>query len=536
MEIRSSQQNILNLRAEAKRLFQAQEFESALDLYRELSAGNPYDGELKLQLARCAARTDRPELAIEAATAALETGCTFPWEVQYEVARLYAMAGDKEACLIWLEKSLSTRWEDRPAIMTDEAFAPFHGDPHFLRLAGALTDAEIERVAGWGIDLDHLVAEAQRLHPDPDRPAFSDEFLSLAASLRTRIPFLTNEAIVVEMQRLVARLGDGHSAIHPTPTAKVQLVMLPVDFYLFSDGLFIIGGSGDAARYIGGRVLQIGSRPIDAVIADAADLISADNAMTVKWMLPLYLTLPACLQALDAADSPTAATLTIEDRSGKIQQVSLSGGTGRLRQKLWPSRLSQNPPPLYLRDTGRNFWLEKIAELNTIYVQYNQVRDMENQSVAEFAAQLFETIRTTRPKTLIVDVRHNNGGNNFLNWPLIRTLIHFETNSSDNQIFVLIGRNTFSACQNFVNWLERMTAAVFVGEPTSSRPNVIGESTNVVLPYSGVRAGISSRIHYDSFWGDHRPWIAPQVPVEFSSEAYFSNQDPVLDTVLALIA
>jgi hypothetical protein len=114
-------------------------------------------------------------------------------------------------------------------------------------------------------------------------------------------------------------------------------------------------------------------------------------------------------------------------------------------------------------------------------------------------------------------------------------LVHFETDAPDHRLFVLIGRRTFSACQNFVNWLDRMAHPIFIGEPTGSKPNFIGETTNVVLPYSRVQGSISSRIHFDSFWGDERQWIAPHIPIELSSEDYFANRDPVLEAVLTMI-
>ena len=44
-------------------------------------------------------------------------------------------------------------------------------------------------------------------------------------------------------------------------------------------------------------------------------------------------------------------------------------------------------------------------------------------------------------------------------------------------LFVIIGRRTFSAAQNTVNMIEKNTNATFVGEPTGSRPNFVGEST-----------------------------------------------------------
>ncbi len=76
-------------------------------------------------------------------------------------------------------------------------------------------------------------------------------------------------------------------------------------------------------------------------------------------------------------------------------------------------------------------------------------------------------------------------------------------------MFVIIGRETFSAAQDFSNFIERVTNATFVGEPSGSSPIFVGESTAVVLPWSGLSFTISSRYWQDSHDGDDRPFICP---------------------------
>jgi C-terminal processing protease CtpA/Prc len=130
---------------------------------------------------------------------------------------------------------------------------------------------------------------------------------------------------------------------------------------------------------------------------------------------------------------------------------------------------------------------------------------------------------------VIIDVRRNGGGNNFLNWPLIRTLIRFEADREGRRIYVLAGRHTFSAAQNFSNQVRRFTFATFVGEPTGSSANFTGETTPINLPFSGLRASISSRYWQDSHATDTRIWIAPDIPVDLDSTSFFENEDPALD-------
>jgi len=136
---------------------------------------------------------------------------------------------------------------------------------------------------------------------------------------------------------------------------------------------------------------------------------------------------------------------------------------------------------------------------------------------------------------VIIDVRHNNGGNNRLLAPLIATLAAFERARPGNRMFVLTSRSTFSAAQNFINRLEHAAHPVFAGEPSRSSPNFTGEDNDVLLPYSGLHVSISNRYWQDSDPNDTRPWIEPQLPAPLSAGAYFANQDPVLAVVLHAI-
>ena len=135
----------------------------------------------------------------------------------------------------------------------------------------------------------------------------------------------------------------------------------------------------------------------------------------------------------------------------------------------------------------------------------------------------------------MIDLRYNNGGNSFLNRTLLRRLVHFELAHPDNRLYVLMGRNTFSAAQNLVTDIDRMTNATLVGEPSGSRPNHVGEDSQLLLPYSSLGLSVASRLFQASDPTDDRIWIAPHVVVELSSDDYFSGRDPVIEAVQDLI-
>ena len=79
-----------------------------------------------------------------------------------------------------------------------------------------------DRVAGWRGDIDFLVAEARRVHAGPSRPAHAPAFAEAAADLSRRVPELPDHRVVVEVQRLLARLNDGHSLVYPMPSERMS--------------------------------------------------------------------------------------------------------------------------------------------------------------------------------------------------------------------------------------------------------------------------------------------------------------------------
>jgi hypothetical protein len=152
---------------------------------------------------------------------------------------------------------------------------------------------------------------------------------------------------------------------------------------------------------------------------------------------------------------------------------------------------------------------------------------------AAFCDQLFAFIGSHRSARLVIDMRWNGGGNTFLTPPLLHHLIGSQAINRRGSLFVIIGRLTFSAAQNTVTAIERETHAIFVGEPTGSRPNFIGETIPFELPYSKVTANVADLYRQTSWPMDYRPWIAPDLHAPPTFEAYSQNRDPAMEAILA---
>src|SRR3954452_24964879 len=100
---------------------------------------------------------------------------------------------------------------------------------------------------------------------------------------------------------------------------------------------------------------------------------------------------------------------------------------------------------------------------------------------------MFQFIEDNAIERLVIYLRKNDGGNNFLNRALVHGLIRCDKVNRNGHLFVLIGRRTFSAAMCCAVDIERSSQVIFVGEPTGSSPNHVGENTPITLPCSKLR-------------------------------------------------
>ena len=170
-----------------------------------------------------------------------------------------------------------------------------------------------------------------------------------------------------------------------------------------------------------------------------------------------------------------------------------------------------------------------------VYLQWNAVVNDKAESLRQFTDRLFKYINDNDIDKLVIDLRWNNGGNTMLVPHFINSIIRNDKINQRGNLFVITGRRTFSAAQNLATYLEQRTNSIFVGEPTGSNPNFVGEEDFITLPYSQLAMNVSDLFWQSSWPGDHRKWIAPSVYTPPTFKAYNENRDESLEAILKLV-
>src|SRR5256885_15906143 len=95
------------------------------------------------------------------------------------------------------------------------------GNPTFAQ-DGKQSSVVVDRVEAekWREDLRYMAEEMPKQHRNLFHTMTREQFEEAVKRLNERIPSLSRHQIIVEMARIVAMVGDGHTNIAPTRDPK----------------------------------------------------------------------------------------------------------------------------------------------------------------------------------------------------------------------------------------------------------------------------------------------------------------------------
>lgn len=530
-------------RTKALKLVWQENWQAARPLIESLTSQYPDDGDtwyilgltyFQLGQWQKSIKAFEKTLALGTILSNVPTGSAPSNDIMIKIAQAYAELKQASNAITWITKSIEARYDERKNLAGNEHFQHINNSEAFQLAAGSFLPQELSRVQSWQFDLEFLVSEIKRLHVNMYHSISKEKFDEMVINIKDKIPALSDQEIVFELMKLVSALGNGHNFIIPTFNEKGAFSQLPLQFYQFSDGLFIVDTDEKYQHLIASKVVAIGKMDVGKALSKVQLVNARDNEMQQLWLGPHYLALPDVLKGLDIVDDAHDIALTIVDTNGQQRVINPTPRAMKFNGFPKLPALAESDGIHNLRK-NEQYWYEQIPGRDSIYIQYNYVHNNPSLSFEDFNKDLRQQVSKLNVQNLILDLRHNAGGDGSTYPPMLKTLVQFEALNSKGRIFVLIGRNTFSAAHNLLLDINRLTNAILVGEPSGSRPNALSEAGWFRLPYSGTLGIISSQFHQASEPEDHRIWVAPHVPVSLSSVEYFSAEDPAMKAIFKII-
>lgn len=531
-------------RNEALSLVNNEKWQEAIPILENLTEHYQSDSDLFYVLGLSYYQVEQYQNAIMALKKTLDLGGTILTgiptgsapsnDIMIKIAEAYAEDGDKDNALLWLRKGFAARYDEKPFIKGSSAFKSFNEDENFLALFGNDTQKDITREEAWSRDITYLEKRINELRYSSDAISKTDLSKEIR-DIKTTMASLSDEQIIFKIIKLFGALGSGHNFILPTSPNKGALKKLPVQFYQFNDGLFIVDAEEGFEKWIGYKVDLIESTPVKVALQKTNAVNARDNDMQILWLGPYYLGLPDVLEGLGIIKNANQVTITLSDKEGKSEKATMNPVAWQFTGMPILPKLKTGNQPLFLSKKEDNYWSKTLPEHNVMYIQFNVVQQKEELTLLDFNLKLRENIKKSNTQNLILDLRFNSGGDGSIFPPMLKTLIEFEVINPKGKIFVLIGRETFSAAQNLLTEITKFTNPILVGEPSGSKPSFIGEAGWFQLPYSGLMGIVASQYHQTYKAEDHRNWIAPHIPVSLSSTDYFTGNDKALNVIKEVI-
>lgn len=376
----------------------------------------------------------------------------------------------------------------------------------------------------WQQDIAYLGDELARLHKNAFHTVPANHYWAEIDRLQAAVPGLEDGQIAVELMRLVASVGDGHTGF--LTRGQVTLHGLPVDLRWYSDGLYVRGIDPAYPLALGARVVKIGALTAEQAYQAVLPYISHENDPWARLQSANYLNLVEVLRAAGAVATLGPVPFTLEDPSGRSLEVDIAPlGPGQTVEFL-----SAIETRAYYRSRpDEPFWFDYRETSGTLYFRYAACVDML--AFRSLMRELWRLVDERPVERLIVDLRGNGGGNSMqLEWFFMPGLRAHPALDHPERFFVLIDRGTFSSASDNAAFLQMNTRATLAGEPTGGKPNGYGEVRQFDLPNSHTRVSYSTK-YFRTVPGDP-PSVAPDLPIDMPAQAAFSGRDPLLETLV----
>jgi hypothetical protein len=180
--------------------------------------------------------------------------------------------------------------------------------------------------------------------------------------------------------------------------------------------------------------------------------------------------------------------------------------------------------PPYRRRPGEKYWFTLLPD-GLLFIKYNQCRDgTAFRAMSDSIARTLDTSRVTR---IVVDLRDNGGGDDYVIHPLLTVLEAHAALVHTKRVFAVIGRSTASSGLSAAHDLRDRVRATLVGE--ASGPNRFGNARTFRLPYSGVRVTYATKEHQAD--AGPAPTLNPDILIAPTPEAVVAGRDLALEWI-----
>lgn len=384
-----------------------------------------------------------------------------------------------------------------------------------------------ERSVEWRNDIDYLAEQLTKKHVNLFFKLSENDFKKEIKTLKRKVYKLNDDEIIVELMKIFADIGDEHTTINYFDGQS-----FPLKFYWFEDGIYVIDTISEYSKVNNCKLTKINGIDINTVLDTLTQLIPSSNNQWSKYNVTKLLAAPNILYGTGIVDSKNKTTYTFTNNTDV--EFSMDIKSNKTENIIWLDNETKKFP-LYRKNPDKYYWFEYIPEYNTIYYKHNVSRDQSEMRFVDFSIELFSLIEEKKPDKFILDLRDNSGGDSkYIDNIIDKIKLTTPELNEQNNLYIIIGRKTFSSAVNNCVYAKSNSNAIFIGEDTGGNPNGYGEVQLITLPNSKKQISYSTK----KFEGLDKEinTFEPDIEVKVKSSDYFENKDPIIDVILQTLS
>lgn len=374
-------------------------------------------------------------------------------------------------------------------------------------------------------------------------------------NLKTKVNQLSDLQIKLALSKCVVMADNAHTTL-PIPSMK----KIPLRFYRFTDGVYVVKTDSASSKYLGAKVLKVNSVSISQIEARLFPYLSGIDRWK-RFKTIHLMNAPQILHEIGISKKDSL-TLTLVQNKDTLNVAfgAKKIGNDRYWFESWADLYSafanddrwkfikndKSILPLCLRQAEKGVFYsfsdkEKIAyfHINSFWEKCPNFKD----TVDAF----LKTLKTKRDYDVVVDLRFYTGGN--YNFATKLATKPPKIINDHKKIYLIISNKTYSAgivTAARVKYFAK-DKIIVVGEEVGDRLKFWAESKAYVLPNSRTRIYSSrkehdwkdnkrglSRTHFPNFiYGVAAKNLKLDKEIKFSFADYQANKGPVLEWILS---
>jgi len=386
-----------------------------------------------------------------------------------------------------------------------------------------------DRIAGWTADLEAIIPALEQHHPEPYHSVSKEDLVEAIADLEASIPTATDDEMMVGVLHVVAMVSsagrDAHTGAYVWGSGTYPTHTLPLRLWVVPEGVAVVDALPPYEPLVGRVIASLDGHPIADVLEGLEPLMPRDNPATVTLLVPRFLLTTEILHGAGLIEDPATVELAFEDDPATgVDVAAIPTADYNDWATPYGLHLPTRPDVPWLARSEEPFWTRLDAD-GTLFIQYNRVTRLASGDLDALRTAIAEpAVRRT-----IVDIRHNFGGETFGYPPVADALVE-RSPDWPGGLYLITGRNTFSAASLFAADLTARADVTVVGEPMGGSPALYGNADDVVLPWSGLVVSVATEL-FEPVPGDDRLELPVDLAAPITLADFLAGRDPAMAAI-----